>query len=126
MTSEAVTSEAVTAEARKSTASIDRFAALDLRVGTVRAAEPNPKARRPAYVIRIDFGPLGERTSSAQLTDRYAAAELIGTQVVAVVNLPPKRVAGVTSEVLILGAVEDGGVILLRPDAPVPNGTAVA
>ncbi|MEM9701006.1 MAG: tRNA-binding protein [Planctomycetota bacterium] len=108
------------------TVSVEAFAALDLRIGTVRSAEPNPKARKPAYVLRIDFGPRGVLTSSAQITDRYAPAELVGRQVVAVVNLPPKRVAGVKSEALLLGAVEETGVTLLRPDAATPNGTSVA
>ena len=107
-------------------ATIEQFAALDLRVGTVRSAGPTPRARQPAYLLTIDFGPLGERSSSAQITDRYAPEELVGRQVVAVVNFPPKRVAGVKSEVLVLGAVDAGGVTLLRPDAPVPDGSKVA
>ncbi len=105
---------------------VESFASLDLRVGTVRSAEPNPNARRPAYVLRIDFGPLGERTSSAQITDRYDAAALVGMQVVAILNVPPKRIAGVKSEALVLGGVTGEGVTLLRPDEPVENGAAVA
>ena len=111
--------------AAETPATIGQFAALDLRIGTVRSAAPNPRARRPAYVLTTDFGPLGEKCSSAQITDRYAPDELIGRQVVAVVNFPPKRIAGVKSEVLVLGAVDVGGVTLLRPDAPVPDGSAV-
>lgn len=105
----------------------EQFFAVEMRVGTVLSAEPNPKARKPAYVLRVDFGEHGVRTSSAQITDRYAAAELVGRRVVAVTNLPPRRVAGVESEVLVLGAVpEEGGVVLLAPDAPVPDGTRIA
>jgi tRNA-binding protein len=100
------------------------FAAIDVRVGTVVAAEPLAGARKPAYVLRIDFGaPLGVRVSSAQLTERYTAQSLVGKQVLGVVNLPPKRIAGVTSEVLTLGvADEEGAVVLVTPDAHVPDG----
>ena len=109
-------------------ATIDDFHRLDLRIGTVVAAEPFPEARVPAVKLEIDFGPeLGRRRSSAQVTRRYAPAALVGRQVVAVVNLPPRRVAGFPSEVLILGGVpEAGDVVLLAPDAPVPDGTRVA
>ena len=89
------------------------------------AAEPNAKARVPALALRIDFGPLGVKTSSAQIADRYAPTDLIGTQVVAVVNFPPKRVAGVKSEVLALGTVEEAGVTLLTPTGPVADGARV-
>lgn len=100
----------------------------DLRVGTVTHAEPFPEARTPAVKLTIDFGAeLGTRRSSAQLTRRYAPADLVGRQVVAVVNLPPRRVAGFKSEVLVLGGVPAAGdVVLLAVDAPVPNGTPVA
>ena len=106
----------------------DDFFAIDLRVGTVIAAEPFPEARTPALRLRIDFGPeLGVRQSSAQLTRRYAAEELVGRQVVAVVNIGRRRVAGFVSEVLVLGGVPAAGdVVLLAPDAPVPDGTRVA
>ena len=106
----------------------DDFFAIDLRVGTVLAAEPFPEARTPALRLRIDFGPeLGVRQSSAQLTRRYAAEELVGRQVVAVVNIGRRRVAGFVSEVLVLGGVPAAGdVVLLAPDAPVPDGTRVA
>lgn len=106
----------------------EEFFAIDLRVGTVVAAEPFPGARVPALKLEIDFGPeLGRRRSSAQLTRRYDAASLVGRQVVAVVNLPPKRVAGYLSEVLVLGAVPgEGDVVLLAPDARVAEGTRVA
>ena len=106
----------------------DDFFAIDLRIGTVLAAEPFPDARKPAIKLRIDFGPeLGERQTSAQLTRRYAPEELVGRQVVAVVNIGTRRIAGFTSEVLVLGGVpEEGDVVLLAPDARVPDGTRVA
>jgi tRNA-binding protein len=102
----------------------DDFVRVDVRAGTVLAAEPLAGARKPAYVLRIDFGPeIGERRSSAQITGRYTPAELVGTQVCAVVNFPPKRIAGVQSEVLVLGMDDaDGNVIVVRPTYPVPNG----
>ena len=106
----------------------EQFFAVDLRIGTVVSAEPFPEARVPALKLEIDFGPeVGRRRSSAQLTHRYSAADLVGRQVVAVVNFPPKRVAGYVSEVLVLGGVPAAGdVVLLAPDAPVPDGTKVA
>jgi len=108
-------------------ATIDDFARLDLRVGTIVAAEPFPEARKPSIKMRIDFGPeLGVRQSSAQLTVHYEPALLVGRQVVAVVNFPPRRIAGFASEVLVLGAMPAAhDVVLLAPDAPVPNGTRI-
>ena len=101
-------------------------ARLDLRIGTIVEVRPNA-ARVPAYVLRIDFGPLGGRTTSAQLTRNYAANDLLGRQVVAVLNLPPKRVAGVKSEVLVLGGIDPArGVVLLAPDHVVADGTPIA
>ncbi len=102
----------------------DDFARVDVRAGTILSAEPLPDARKPAYALRVDFGEeLGVRRSSAQITGRYAAAELIGTQVCAVVNFPPKRIAGFQSEVLVLGMDDESGdVVLVRPTFPVPNG----
>lgn len=104
------------------------FAALDLRVGTVTAAEQFPEARTPAIKLTIDFGPdLGAKQSSAQLTKRYTPAVLVGRQVIAAVNLGSRRIAGYVSEVLVLGAVpEAGDVVLLGLDAPVENGTRIA
>lgn len=101
------------------------FLKVDIRVGTILEASPNAKARRPAYVLRIDFGPeLGEKLSSAQITTHYQPADLVGKQVLAVVNFPPKRVAGVKSEVLVLAAVDDEkGTILIAPDQSVAPGT---
>ncbi len=105
----------------------EQFLKLDLRVGTVRSARPNAAARVPSYVLEIDFGPLGVKTSSAQLTERYRPEDLVGRQVVAVVNFPPKRVAGVKSEVLVLAAVdESAGTTLLALTHPVADGTRVA
>ena len=104
------------------------FQRVELRVGDVLEARVNEGAREPSYILRIDFGPeLGERTSSAKLTERYAPEELVGRQVVAVCNFPPLRVGGVKSEVLVIGAVtETDGVVLLIPGAPVPPGTRIA
>ena len=105
----------------------DDFFALDLRVGTVLAAEPFPEARKPSLKLDIDFGPeLGIRRSSAQLTTHYAAEQLLGRQVIAVTNIGTRRIAGFTSEVLVLGAMPTATeVVLLRPDAPVANGTRI-
>ena len=106
--------------------SIDTFFEVDVRVGRVVAAALNPKARKPAYRMEIDFGPLGMRTSSAQLTALYTPEELIGRQVLAVVNFPPRRVAGVESQVLVLGASDpDGAVILLSTEREAPLGSRV-
>lgn len=106
---------------------IEDFQRLELRVGTVREARSHPAARHPAYQLIIDFGPLGMKRSSAQVTTRYDSEELVGRQIIAVTNLPTRRVAGWPSEVLVLGAVpRQADVILLRPDEAVPNGTAVA
>ena len=98
---------------------LDDFMRIDMRVGRILAADPFPEARKPAYRLRIDFGPeLGERQSSAQLTLTYPdPAALVGRQVVAVVNFPPRRIAGFSSEVLVLGAMApDGNVFLLAPE----------
>jgi tRNA-binding protein len=109
-------------------ATIEQFTALDIRVGTVVHAEPFPEARKPAFKLVIDFGPdLGQLRSSAQLTVHYSPSDLIGRQVVAVVNFPPRRIAGFASEVLVLGAMPDEReVVLLRVDLPVANGTRIA
>jgi len=105
----------------------EAFFEFDIRIGTVQTAEPHNKARKPAYMLTIDFGELGMKTTSAQITDHYTPDELVGKQVVAVTNFPPKRVAGVKSEVLVLGGVlESNDVILLQPTQNVPNGTRVA
>lgn len=114
-------------DAARPVAAVDGFFAYDLRVGTVIGAHENAKARKPAYVLTIDFGPLGRKTASAQLTRRYRPGDLLGRQVVAVVNFPSRRVAGVLSEVLVLGGVpEEGDVVLLAPAERVPDGTRIA
>ena len=104
----------------------DDFVKVDVRVGRIVAAAPFPEARNPAYKLRVDFGELGERRSSAQITKRYRPEELVGRLVVAVVNFPPKRIAGFLSEVLVLGAyAAEGDVVLLRPDQEVAPGQRV-
>lgn len=106
---------------------IDDFMNLDIRVGTVLKAEPFPEARKPAIKLEVDFGELGVKQSSAQVTTRYEPDQLVGRQVVGVVNFPPIRVAGYKSEVLVIGGVpEEGDVVLLRPDEYVENGTRIS
>ncbi|WP_188456316.1 chaperone CsaA [Virgibacillus oceani] len=108
-------------------ATIDNFMELDIRVGTVVNAKPFPEARKPAIKLEVDFGEIGIKQSSAQITYRYEPEQLIGRQVVGVVNFPPMRVAGYKSEVLVIGGVpEDGDVVLLRPDETVENGTRIS
>ena len=108
------------------TATCEEFELLELAVGRVIEVADFPDARKPAYRLAIDFGPRGMRRSSAQLT-HYAKDELLGRQVVCVLGLEPKRVAGFTSEVLVLGALSSAhGVVLLRPDREVEDGSAVA
>jgi tRNA-binding protein len=107
---------------------VSEFQRLDMRVGRIVSAEPFPEARNPSYRLRIDFGPrLGERESAAQLTVTYPdPAALVGRQVVAVVNFPPRRIAGFSSQVLVLGAMgEDGNVFLLEPDPASPEGLRI-
>ena len=106
----------------------DDFVRVDMRVGRILAAEPFPEARKPSVKLRIDFGPeVGELVSSAQLTVTYPdPSSLVGRQVVAVVNFPPRRIAGFKSEVLVLGAMGDGGEVwLLRPDPPAAEGSRI-
>ncbi|ANA82650.1 tRNA-binding protein [Paenibacillus glucanolyticus] len=108
-------------------ATIEDFTQLDIRIGTVIEAEPFPKARVPAIKMKIDFGPLGIKRTSAQITKRYDENSIVGQQVVAVVNFPPRRIAGYDSEVLVIGGVpEQGDVVLLKPDFDLPNGTPIA
>ena len=107
--------------------SFDDFLKVEIRTGTVLEARLNEKARKPAYVLTLDFGPCGIKTSSAQLTKHYQPEDLVGMQVVAVLNFPAKRIAGVKSEVLILGAMSDADdVMLLTPTQTVENGVRVA
>ena len=102
---------------------IDDFERIDMRVGRIVTAAPSPRARKPAYQLTIDFGPLGIRRSSAQLTQVYAPEELVGRLVVAVLNFPPRRIAGFASEVLVLGVPDaTGAVVLLTPERAVPLG----
>jgi tRNA-binding protein len=105
---------------------IDQFEQIDLRVGRVLEALPFPEARKPSYRLLIDFGPLGRRQSSAQLTVLYSPEQLVGRLVIAVVNFPPRRIAGFNSEVLVLGLPDaDGNVVLLEPEREVPLGGRV-
>lgn len=102
----------------------DDFTKVEIRIGTIVDAAPNEKARRPAYVLDIDLGPLGRRRSSAQITDRYAPEDLVGRQVLCVTNFPPLRVAGVKSEVLVTGFADpEGAVVLATADSTVANGS---
>ncbi|MDC3314102.1 tRNA-binding protein [Alphaproteobacteria bacterium] len=105
-------------------ASFDDFMKLDIRCGTIIKAEPFPEARKPALKLLIDFGgDLGTKKSSAQITQNYDCDALIGKQVMAVVNFPPRQIGPLMSEVLTLGVPDnDGEVMLIRPDQPVPDG----
>ena len=105
--------------------SFDDFLRVDIRIGTIVEAEPFPEARKPAFKLKIDFGPaIGVKKSSAQIVARYALDELPGRQVAAVVNFPPRQIGKFMSEVLTLGfADEEGAVILFAPDRAVPNGS---
>ncbi len=104
----------------------EEFMKVDIRVGTITNVELFKEARNPAYKMIIDFGELGQRKTSAQITDLYTPASLIGKQVVAVVNFPPKQIANIMSECLVLGAVGEGReVTLLTPDIRVGNGLRI-
>ncbi len=106
---------------------LENFHSVDIRVGQVLEAKDNTKAKKPAYVLTIDFGPeIGIRVSSTQIVPNYSKDELIGKQVLAVVNFPPRRVADVTSEVLVLAAVwEQSNPVLIAPIGAVPNGARI-
>lgn len=109
-------------------ASIENFTALDIRVGTIKEAEFFEEAKIPAIKLKIDFGQeIGVKSSSAQITKRYKAKQIVGKKIIGIVNFPPRRIAGFKSEVLVLGGVpEKGDVILLKPDTEIPNGTPIA
>lgn len=106
------------------TIDFDVFLAVDIRVGTIVAAEPFPEARKPALKLTIDFGPvIGRKRSSAQITEHHAIDTLVGQQVAAVVNFPPRQIGPMMSEVLTLGFPDaEGKVVLVQPSQPVPNG----
>ncbi|HKJ03629.1 MAG TPA: tRNA-binding protein [Longimicrobiales bacterium] len=107
---------------RKRETSFESFLRLEVRAGVIVSAEPFAEARKPAFKLAVDFGePVGILRSSAQLTRRYTPEALVGTRVLAVVNFPPKRIAGLASECLVLGVVnpaDEGDVVLVRPDDP--------
>ncbi len=108
-------------------ATIEDFMKLDIRVGTIIDAELNKKAKKPAYKLKIDFGKdLGIKTSSAQITEVYKQEQLLNKQVICVVNFPPRQVADVMSEVLVLGTESKQGIVLLRTDEKVENGDKIS
>lgn len=103
------------------------FSKIDMRIGTVVHAEVFEEARMPAYKLKVDFGELGILKSSAQITNLYTPEDIVGKQVVAVVNFPPKQIANIMSECLVLGGLgEDKDVILLQPEQSVKNGTKIS
>jgi tRNA-binding protein len=106
------------------TITLDDFERVDIRVGTVRACVPNDGARKPAYVLTVDFGPaIGVKKTSAQLTTLYRPEDLVGRQVAAVVNFPPKQIGKFLSEILVLGFPDaNGAVVLIGPERKVPDG----
>lgn len=104
-------------------ATFDDFMKLDIRVGTITEAKVFEKTRKPAYQLMVDLGgEIGLKRSSAQITDHYTPEELVGKQVLAVVNFPPRQIANFMSEILVLGTYSEGGVVLITPDKPVKNG----
>lgn len=109
-----------------STITWNDFEKIDIRVGTIIKAEAFPEARKPAYQLTIDFGELGTLKSSAQITNHYNVQDLVGQQVIAITNFPPKKIASFTSECLVLGIYdEDSSVVLLQPQKQVSNGLKI-
>ena len=101
------------------------FSKVDMRIGTIIEAVPFKEAIKPAYQLKVDFGDLGIKKTSAQITKRYSPEALIGKQVVAVINFPPKQIANFMSECLIMGAVDGSDVILIQPENKVENGLKI-
>ncbi|OYU73110.1 MAG: tRNA-binding protein [Alphaproteobacteria bacterium PA3] len=102
----------------------ENFLKLSIHCGTIVKVETFPKAKNPPYKIFVDFGPFGMRQSSAQLTKNYAADDLIGAQILGILNIPPRNIAGFVSEFLLLGLEdENGGIAIIKPDSKVPNGS---
>lgn len=110
---------------RKKMIEYSDFEKVEICVGTVQSAEVFEKAKKPAYILQIDFGLRGVLKSSAQITDHYVPSELIGRQVVAVVNFPPRQIANIQSQCLVLGVMGKDGVVLLQPDRLVENGLRI-
>lgn len=110
----------------KDTITFEDFTKVDLRVGTIIEVNDFPKARHPAYQLTIDFGDLGIKKSSAQITTLYSKEDLLNRQIVATVNFPKKQIANFMSECLVMGAVEGKDVMLLSPEAKIKNGTTVS
>lgn len=109
----------------KSLVSFSEFEKLDIRVGTILSAVPFHKAIKPAYQLNIDFGPVGIKKSSAQITQCYAPDQLVGKQILAIINFAPKQIANFMSECLVLGVLTKSGVVLLQPDLPISNGAII-
>lgn len=106
---------------------IKDFGKLEIRVGTIISAKPLEKVKKAAYHLEIDFGKLGIKQSSAQITKNYTIDDLKGKQIVAIINFPPKKIAEISSEVLVMGANDENGeVILLEPQSGIPNGAKVS
>ena len=107
-------------------ADIEDFSRIDIRTGRIISADDFPEAKKPAYKLRIDFGELGVKKSSAQITRLYTKEELVGKEILAVVNFPPRQIANFISEVLVLGVETDDGVVLLSLDKPTEEGKKVS